>query len=238
MSEADNRVREIKGLLDRLGLPMGDPALFDQALTHSSRVAESKDAPGDYESLEFLGDAVLGLSVAHHLFHTLPDCTPGEYSRMRASLVNRRVVARVARELDIVPLIRLGKGEELSGGRRRTALMADCLESLIGAVYLDSGWQTAHEFVIRVFARELARVHEADRVWDFKSRLQNLCHAEHIDLPSFVVVRSDGPDHKKKFEIEVHLRGRPAGRGKGLSKKEAEQRAARQALENEGMCFD
>jgi len=238
MADRDGRAAELNALLGRLGLPIHDPTLYDHALTHASRVAESDEDLGDYESLEFLGDAVLGLAVSHHLFKTLPDRTPGEYSRMRAGLVNRRTVARVARELDIAPAIRLGKGEERSGGRERTSLIADCLESLIGAIYLDSGWQVAHDFVIRAFADELGRAHEADRVWDFKSRLQNYCQAEHIDLPNFRVVRSEGPDHEKEFEIEVHLRGQAVGRGRGLSKKEAEQRAARQALENEGMRFD
>jgi len=238
MAEPGDRVEELRAFTGRVGIPMQDTGLFDRALTHASRVAECGDAAGDYESLEFLGDAVLGLAVAHHLFAALPDRTPGEYSRMRAGLVNRRTVARVARKLDLAPVIRLGKGEEQSGGRERVALIADCMEALIGALYLDSGWETAHRFVIDAFGEELGRVHEEDRVWDFKSRLQNYCQAERIELPTFVVVRSEGPDHDKEFEIEVSLRGQAVGRGKGPSKKEAEQRAARQALEHEGMRFD
>ncbi len=238
MSDHEARFGELHELALRLGIAVGDVALFDRALTHASIVAEA-DAPAqDYEALEFLGDAVLGLAAAHALFETLPDRTPGEYSRMRAGLVNRDAVARVAKELDIAPAIRLGRGEELSGGRQRTALIADCLEALIGAVYLDSGWEAAREFVVRVFGQEIVRARRQDRVWDFKSRLQNFCQGERIPLPKFEVIRSEGPDHEKEFEVRVLVRGEPAGTGRGSTKKEAAQNAAREALEREGQCFD
>ncbi len=233
----DPRVSELCDLAERLGFEIRNPTLFDQALTHSSLAAETDSPIGDYESLEFLGDAVLGLAVAHHLYDALPDRTPGEYSRMRAGLVNRTTVARVARELELASAVRLGKGEERSGGRKRTALMADCMEALIGALYLDSGWEAAHDFVVRVFGDELNRAEEKDGTWDFKSRLQNYCQAERISLPQFEVVRSEGPDHCKEFEMVVSLRGVPCGRGKGSTKKEAEQLAAKEALEREGQHY-
>ena len=154
---------------------------------------------------------------------------------MRAGLVNRRRLAKVAQELDIAPAILLGKGEELSGGRRRAALLADCLEALIGAVYLDQGWNAAQAFVQRVFAREIDQAACEEPVWDYKSRLQHHCQAIRAGLPRFVLVRSEGPDHLKQFEVEVLVRDRPAGRGTGFSKKEAEQNAAREALEAEGL---
>lgn len=237
MTPTEERKQELDELAGRLGFAIGDHALFDQALTHASRVAEAEEDLRDYEALEFLGDAVLGLAVSEHLFHALPDRTPGEYSRMRAGLVNRRSVARVAQFLEIAPAIRLGRGEERSGGRHRTSLLADCLEALIGAVYLDCGWETAHAFVVRVFEQEIEDAQRTDTVWDYKSRLQTHCQAEHIDLPEFVLVRSVGPDHDKEFEIEVRIRGEAAGSGRGPSKKEAEQNAARQALEGEGVSF-
>lgn len=238
MDESDERDRALRALAQRLGIEIRDSALFDRALTHASLVAESEEAGSDYESLEFLGDAVLGLAVAHRLFERAPERTPGEYSRLRAGMVNRRCVARVAQELNIAPVIRLGKGEESSGGRFRASLLADCLEAFIGAVYLDSGWEMARDFVVRVFDNELELALGQERVWDFKSRLQNHCQAEHMPLPQFEVVRSEGPDHKKEFEVEVYLRGLPAGRGRGSSKKEAEQAAARVALKLEGHRFD
>ena len=126
MNESDERCSELHTLAERLGFSITNLALFDRALTHVSMAAEKSQPTFDYESLEFIGDAVLGLVVAHHLFETVPERSPGEYSRMRAGLVNRRCVARVAKDLDIAPVIRLGKGEEMSGGRQRAALVGDC----------------------------------------------------------------------------------------------------------------
>jgi ribonuclease III len=173
------------------------------------------------------------LAVAHYLYEHAPDRTPGEYSRMRAGLVNRRSLARAAQQLDIAPAIRLGKGEELSGGRQRVALLADCLEALIGALYLGEGWDSARLFVERVFEEEMQHEINVGKAWDFKSRLQNYCQAEHIALPVFNILRSEGPDHRKQFEVEVLVSGQSAGIGRGLSKKEAEQNAARAALERQ-----
>ncbi|MBP8129293.1 MAG: ribonuclease III [Candidatus Hydrogenedentes bacterium] len=238
MDDRDARNEALRVLASRLGIDVNDFALFDRALTHASLVAESAEATSDYEALEFLGDAVLGLAVAHRLFELTPERTPGDYSRLRAGLVSRVCVARVAQALELAPAIRLGKGEESSGGRERTALLADCLEALIGAIYLDSGWEAARTFVVRMFEDEIAQSLRQDRVWDYKSRLQNYCQAQHMALPQFEVVRSEGPDHCKEFEVEVVVRGRPAGRGRGATKKEAEQQAARAALEQEGCRFD
>ncbi len=234
MMEDSARAEQLRDLCIRLELPVDDFALLDRALTHASALTEVKAPATDYESLEFLGDAVLGLAVAHYLYRQFPDRTPGEYSRMRASLVNRRCLAQVAHELNIAPAIRLGKGEEQAGGRKRKALLSDCLEAVIAAVYLGRGWEAARAFVEQAFAVQFDRELVSDRVWDFKSRLQNYCQAEHIGLPGFEVVRSEGPDHRKEFEVEVLVRGIPAGRGRGMSKKEAEQNAAREALEREG----
>ncbi|MBI2426199.1 MAG: ribonuclease III [Candidatus Hydrogenedentes bacterium] len=238
MPAEDSRSAELRLLAARLGVDFKNIALFDRALTHASLVAESGTPLQDFESLEFLGDAVLGLAAAHHLFEVLPDRRPGEYSKMRAGLVNRRCVARVGRVLDIVPHIRLGKGEEQSGGRNRTALVSDCMEAIIGAIYLDRGWQVAQDFVVRVFQEEFSRNEWKSTSWDYKSRLQNYCQSQRIALPLFRVVRSDGPDHKKEFEVEVLIEGEARGRGAGSTKKEAEQQAAREALTREGQYFD
>ncbi len=229
------REAQLRDLAGRLGIEMGDIALYDQAMTHASSVAESGCGGQDYESLEFLGDAVLGLAVAHHLFAHVPDRSPGEYSRMRAGMVNRNAVARVAQSLGIAPFIQLGRGEEACGGRRRASLIADCLEALLGALYLDRGWQEARNFAARAFRDEFVRACAVDRVWDYKSRLQNHCQAAYLGLPRFDLVRSDGPDHRKEFEVEVFVRDEAAGRGRGHSKKEAEQAAAREALRREGV---
>ena len=237
MSSDPEREEELRVLADRLGVQANNLELLDRALTHSSTSGDRQGPVRDYESLEFLGDAVLELAVSHRLFETSPERTPGEYTRMRARLVNRRSVARVARALDIAPAIRLGRGEERTGGRQRTALLADCLEALLGAIYLDRGWDAARAFAERIFEPEFERARALDDVWDFKSRLQHYCQAEHIALPRFDVVRSEGPDHLKEFEIEVIVQDEPAGRGTGSTKKEAELDAARAALKRVGVCF-
>lgn len=234
MSENEDRVAELQGLAARLGYAMRDVSLFDRALTHASSLPDEAPDSLDYESLEFLGDAVLGLAIAHHLFETMPNRRPGDYSRVRAGLVNRKSVARVGRELAITPHIRLGKGEELSGGRGRIALVADCMEALIGALYLDQGYAAARDFVVKVFANEVAAARASNLHGDFKSRLQNHCQAERIALPKFNLVGSEGPDHQKLFEVEVIVRNTAMGRGTGPTIKEAEQQAAREALIREG----
>lgn len=234
MNDRRERVEELKGLADRLGFEIRNATFYDRALTHASRQSEGEQAGYDYESLEFLGDAVLGLAIAHYLFEHMPDLRPGDYSRMRAGLVNRKTVARVGSELDIARHIRLGKGEELSGGRERIALLADCMEALIGAIYLDHGYESARDFVIRVFSCEVELARRGNLYGDFKSRLQNHCQANRIPLPRFNLIRSEGPDHQKEFEVEVELRGEPRGRGTGNTIKEAEQQAAREALIHEG----
>jgi ribonuclease-3 len=232
---AGSRTNALRDLANRLELGEVNLKLLDRALTHSSITSTAQKPAYDYESLEFLGDAALGLAVAHHLYICAPDRTPGEYSRMRAGLVNRRCLARVAQGLEIAPLIRLGKGEEHSGGRERISLLADCLEAMIGAVYLDQGWEAARSLVVRVFRDEFEREKASDRIWDFKSRLQNYCQAHHMPLPDFHLIRSEGPDHLKEFEMEVALNSEPVGRGAGMSKKEAEQNAARAALKHVGV---
>lgn len=234
MTDESKRNQVLKDLSSHLGLGVKNIALLDRALTHASVYAETQGPRCDYESLEFLGDAVLGLAVAHYLYEHVPDRTPGEYSRMRAGIVNRRSLARLARELGIAPAIRLGKGEEMAGGRERMALVADCLEAILGALYIDQGWEKAREYIARVFQPGIERELASDRMWDYKSRLQNYCQAERIPLPEFVVVASEGPDHRKKFEVEVCIKGKAVGRGRGSTKKEAEQNAARAALEHEG----
>lgn len=234
MLEDTARAEQLRSLTSRIGIVIENLELMDRALTHASSAAETPDAVQDYEALEFLGDAALGLAVAHHLFEKVPDRTPGEYSRMRAGVVNRRCVAEAASRLDIAPAIRLGKGEEHAGGRKRQALLADCLEALIGALYIDQGWEAAHAFVVRVFRDALTRERASGKVWDFKSRLQNHCQAHRFPLPHFELIRSEGPDHRKQFEVEVFIRGEAAGRGRGSTKKEAEQNAAREALVYEG----
>lgn len=225
------RITELKAFADRMGFPLHNPVWLDRALTHSSSISEGLAASDkDYESLEFLGDSVLELAISHKLFDLLPDKTPGEYTRLRAKVVSGTSVAGIARDIDLAPLIIMGKGEEKNGGRNRGALQGDCLEAVIGAVYLDAGWDEARDFVYRIFSGELSKIQRAPSVWDYKSLLQIYCQKSHIALPLFKVVHSSGPDHRKHFEIEVYIDGKCRGHGTGWSKKEAEQQAAQEAL--------
>ncbi len=229
-----DREETLRRYMNQIGVDLPEYTAIDNALTHASYLSEM-DAPTlrDYESLEFLGDAVLGLVVAHYLFENLPERAPGDYTKLRARVINRKAVARVARKIAVAPLIRLGKGEESLGGRTREALLADVLEAVIGAVYNSAGWQTAQSFVLELFSEELAKCHTEQPAWDYKSMLQNHCQAKHAGLPQFVVTNSSGPDHRKHFEVEVRISDRVRGRGTGHSKKEAEQNAAYQALKEE-----
>lgn len=233
MINQDDRAEELRAIAERLGLHFNDLGLLDRALTHASVAGDLNKCAPHYEALEFLGDAALNLAVSDCLFRQAPERTPGEYSRMRAAVVNRRSLARLARQLGLGEAVRMGKGEELSGGRLRDALLEDCLEAVVGAVYLDQGWHAVVNFVQRIFAEEIERAQSVGPWLDYKSKLQHLCQARHQILPKFVVVRSAGPDHRKEFEVEVILNGSPAGRGIGASKREAEQQAARAALEKE-----
>ena len=234
MAENSTHLNGLGALAARLDLRFRDLGLLDQALTHASVVPNDDDDRGNNESLEFLGDAVLGLAVAQWLYGHVPGRTPGEYTQMRAYVVNRDALAGVASRLEIGPSIRLGKGEETSGGRTRPALLADCMEAIIGAAFLDCGWKATRDFVGRVFEPELREAESSKAAWDFRSQLQNYCQLMHLPLPEFEVVREEGPDHRKEFEVAVRLRGEVVGHGIGASKKDAEQNAAKAALQHEG----
>lgn len=224
----EERRLELLSLAQHLGLAFRDITLLDRALTHASATAEG--ATTDYEALEFVGDATLGLAVAHFVFVHSPESSPGVCSQMRARVVNQDALAQAARRLDLGPAIWLGKGEENSGGRSRDALLADCLEAVIGATYLDAGWSAAHDFVERALAPELEQAVSESDAGDARSKLQHYCQKRGWDLPDYRLIGEDGPDHAKEFSAEVRVHGEVAGMGRGKSKKLAEQDAARAAL--------
>jgi ribonuclease III len=209
-----------------------DRGLLEHAMTHTSRANE--DVSGgvtDNESLEFLGDAVLGFVVADMLFREFPQCDEGEKSKMKAMLVSTATLARVAERLQLGDHLLLGRGEEKTGGRRKQALLADGCEALIAAIYLDGGIEHARAFI----ARELGGLIDDMRrdglsAQDYKSALQELVQAGNRPLPEYRVVGTLGPDHQKLFDVEVAVAGEALARATGPSKKEAEQEAARIAL--------
>ena len=212
----------------RLGHRFRRPELLEQALTHRSWAHEREEAVGHYERLEFLGDAVLGLIAAEELFLEHPDLPEGELSKRKAFLVSREVLARRGEELGLGEVLRLGVGEERSGGREKASLLADAVEAVLGAVYLDGGLEAARRTIGGLFAGGVAR--PGGGPTDAKTRLQEAVQGRGWPLPEYRLVDQHGPDHAKRFTVEVLLRGEPAGRGHGRSKKGAEQEAAAVAL--------
>jgi ribonuclease-3 len=222
-----------------IGYVFGRPSLLRQALTHKSYVNEARAAgEEDNERLEFLGDAVLALIVSDYLTASRPDSSEGELSQRKARLVSEACLANAARRLDLGNLLRLGRGEEMTQGREKPSLLADALEALIAAVYLDGGLEAARAFTLRAFGPELreqqgqGQGNDAPSLGqDYKTRLQEWCQKQFDGLPQYVMVRETGPDHQKTFEVEVLVQGAVAGAGVGRTKKEAEQMAAKRALE-------
>lgn len=198
-----------------------------QSLAHRSWCAENPGT-GSNERLEFLGDSVLGLVVTQFLFRTYPDLPEGELAKVRASVVNSAALADVALELHFGDALLLGKGEDASGGREKPSILADATEAVIGAVYIDQGWDAAAGLVMRLLGPRIAEAAVGPGGQDYKTRLQELCARRFDNLPVYTV-RDAGPDHAKTFDAVVHVARRARGRGHGRSKKQAEQAAARAA---------
>jgi ribonuclease-3 len=213
-------------LLNALEVPLG-PELLERALTHRSFAYENGGLPTN-ERLEFLGDSVLGLIVTDTLFREYPDLPEGQLAKLRAAVVNMRALAGVARGLHLGDYVRLGKGEEGTGGRDKSSILADTLEAVLGAVYLDQGLVEADALVHRLFDPVIARSARLGAGLDWKTSLQELTAAEILGVPEYHVEES-GPDHQKSFRASVRIAGRTYGEGEGRSKKEAEQQAAEAA---------
>jgi len=211
-----------------LGHRFRDRGLLDAALTHRSFAHERGEAE-HYERLEFLGDAVLGLLAAERLYREHPDEPEGELSKRKGFLVSRPVLAGRAEELGLGEALRLGVGEERSGGREKASLLADALEALIGAVYLDGGLAAARKVVDPLLTAGGTRPAHGAR--DPKTRLQEVAQGRGWALPEYRLLDASGPDHAKRFRVECRLQGEPAGVGEGRTKKAAEQDAAAAALE-------
>jgi len=219
-------------LEQRIGHRFLDRELLARALTHRSYANESRNQLlGDNERLEFLGDAVLDLIVGYRLYVIHAEADEGELSRLRSELVSAPSLARLARELAIGDSLLLGRGEDRSGGRDRESLQADSLEAVIGAVFLDAGYGAAEAVVCRLFA-PLLQAAATQAGQDYKTRLQELLQARRQLRPEYLLTASHGPDHQRRYEVEVLAAGVVLGRGEGTTKKRAEQEAARCALEH------
>ena len=220
----------------RLGYRFRRESLLVEALTHTSYLNEAQRAgEAGNERLEFLGDAVLNLVVSEYLITAFPDATEGELSKLRARVVSEETLCRVARRSALGDALRLGRGEEVTQGRDKPSILADALEAVLAGVYLDGGLAAAAACVQSTFKEELTSLDRSlIAKTDFKTDLQEVCQREFEALPTYRTIRETGPDHEKRFEVEVLICGDRHGIGVGRSKKEAEQKAARQALENLG----
>jgi len=203
--------------------------LLNQALTHKSYVHEQRESVQHNERLEFLGDAVLGLVISDYCYGRFAQLAEGELSKIRASLVNEGNLARIARRLNLGMYLLVGRGEELTGGRTKTSLLADTLEALLAAIYLDGSLNAVYQVVLRCFQDDLKNIFDEGHK-DYKSELQEYTQEKFGCVPMYTVVRERGPDHEKIFEVELTVRGQLQGLGAGKSKKEAEQAAARKVL--------
>jgi ribonuclease III len=219
-----------------LGIRFRSREQLDAALVHRSFAFEQGLLETN-ERLEFLGDAVLGLVVTDLVYRTFPDRSEGELAKLRAAMVNMTMLADVAKELGLGSELRLGRGEELSGGRGKASILADALEAVFGAIFLDQGIKSAHTTIERLFRPRIEAYVRGEGERDYKTILQELAAQDLGRLPEYRVSER-GPDHEKEFTATVYLSGRELGRGTGRSKKEAEQHAAREAFDRlaEGMA--
>ncbi|MBI3802277.1 MAG: ribonuclease III [Nitrospirae bacterium] len=219
-------------LQKRLSYSFKAPLRLRQAVTHKSYLNESKDKTvDDNERFEFLGDAVLDLIISEVLIERFPQAPEGDLSKLKARVVSEGTLARVAKEIGLGQYLYLGKGEERTLGREKSSLLANAMEAVIAALYLDGGLAAAREGVMREFEPFLRELTRPEITVDYKTELQELCQKEFESLPTYHVIGESGPDHQKRFEVEIRIRNTPYATAGGKSKKEAEQRAAQITLE-------
>jgi len=218
----------------RLGHAFRDPALLARALTHRSYAYEEQPAePLDNETLEFLGDSVVGLISADFFYSNYSDRTEGELSKLKSSAANTLALAGLARKIKLDKFILLGKGEEKSGGRKKDKILAGAFEALMGAIYVDGGYEAARRFLLRFLESPFKKMKEERfLINNYKSALQELFQKQNLAAPVYRLVTEKGPDHKKSFVVEVYNQDQPLARAKGRSKKGAEQSAAQKALKH------
>jgi len=234
MAEMDARVQGTdceKNLMDRIGYVFVNYSIFQESLTHKSYSNEQNGRVVPHnERLEFLGDAILDMIISHKIFVDYADLPEGELTRIRAEVVSEVGLARVGRRLEISECLRLGRGELRTGGRDKDSLIANVLEALIGAVYCDGGFEPVQQMVLRLFETSIDQAFQSKSGIDFKTRLQELMQARFGSPPEYRLAHAEGPDHHRRYTIEVWHAGHSIGQGSGRSKKVAAQQAALQAL--------
>jgi ribonuclease III len=226
------RYKKLRKLEQLLNYRFKNINLLNLALTHSSYANEKSDKHLDNnEKLEFLGDSVLELIISEHLFERYPDFVEGELTKLRAELVNATSLTAKSLQLDLGEYLLLGKGEEQSGGRNKASLLSDCLESTIGSIFLDGGYRVARKFIRHLFKHEIETVSKTESLSDFKTHLQEITQKAYGATPTYKLVSSVGPDHDRTFYVSVGIKKEIFGSGSGKTKKDAEQMAAREALQ-------
>ncbi len=222
---------DLKRLQKTIGLSFDREELLQMALTHKSHVNECESRRlKDNERLEFLGDAILELVISEYLYRQYPRSPEGQLAKMKGIVVSAPVLAEKSRELKLGDYLFLGRGEDLTGGRRRASILADVFEALIGALYLDQGLEVTREFILQYLGEDVRSAYRGNHIQDYKTGLQELVQARTGELPLYQTVKEDGPDHQKEFTVQVILDERVMGEGRGSTKKEAEQEAAREAF--------
>ena len=222
----------LAALQDRIAYRFRNLLLLTQALTHRSFLYEGHERGEDNERLEFLGDSVIEVVVSHLLLIRFPHLAEGGLSKMRAELVKEATLASLARFLQLETVLRLGRGEDETGGREKASILAGGFEALMAAVYLDGGYTEVSRLIEGLYTPLFGEVSGMERDRDFKTRLQEYTQLHLQVTPQYTVTREHGPDHAKTFEVVITINGRPYGRGQGRSKKEAEQQAAEEALQS------
>ena len=222
----------LENLEERIEYAFKDRTLLVRALTHSSYSNECQVEQGDNEQLEFLGDTIIGFVVGEYLLVNHPDFSEGQLSKLRAQLVSSSSLFRLASGLELGRFLRLGKGEEKSGGRKKQAVLVDATEALVAAVYLDGGMDAARRFVLEQLEEDLGDIRSGRFVSsDYKSRLQERLHSLREAPPEYSIIDESGPGHQRQFSVRLTIGGEPTAQGQGETRKSAEQDAARQALE-------
>lgn len=232
MDKIVKRKKLLQELCKKIRVEQLNLKLLDQALTHTSFAHEAKEIPKpeDNERLEFLGDAVLGLSVSSYIYEKFPQMPEGELTKLRARVVCEAALAKFARGLSLGDYLLLGKGEEASGGRDRSSILSDAMEAVIGACYVDKGFAVAKKLALFLTEEEIGDSVESKNMDDYKTRLQEIVQKDGTLAIKYKLLSEEGPAHDKQFEMAVFVEGNKLATGTGSSKKEAEQMAAKKAL--------
>ncbi|MBM7623827.1 ribonuclease III [Sporohalobacter salinus] len=224
--------KKLEELQSEIEVYFTDLNLLQRALTHKSYANENRDLNlKDNERLEFLGDSVLDIIVSEYMFNRYPNYPEGKLAKMRASVVSAPTLADKAKKLNLGKYLLLGRGEEMTGGRKRSSILADAFEALVGSIYLDQNLETARGFIMKLMKTDIENAEAGEHIRDYKTTLQEIIQKKSNSRPEYNVIEEKGPDHSKEFTVQVKFDNRSLGKGTGSSKKEAQQQAAKNALQ-------